>query len=336
MKRLLCAVLVLILLAACTACREKNDGGDPLPEPSRKVEPLTRIDHCVVEPDARMRMSEKDMLAYRKLTEAMLSRRDSVEIEPDTVTADYLLDRLRRGPYYYFLSEAVSTDNEIRFRYAYTAEQQEEMLSFIDNEMLRIVNYETDEDDNQMDMILKIYLAVTHEMTYDTERTDNKKLGSPLFEYPADEIYKALRDKKSLCYGFAYVLRFAFLQRDIDCFCVYGLCTTHGDGHEWVVFRYGEEWYHCDPAWDRVDGGYSKLIHFGKTDRERAADSLVPEDFASCHDPSFGAIECTDDLFSIFRGIRRFSYAGGHRWFTVDIHSKESYFDSGTFTFTDR
>lgn len=336
MKRIIPALLlaVCVLLSSVTACAPVQETDDST-EYSRRIAPLKELDHCVVEPDARQRMSDMDMLAFRELTEAMLARRDNVAVAPDTVTVEYLLDRLRRGPYYYFLSDATVGNGEVHFTYAYSPEKQQEMLSFIDGEMLRIVNYDFAETDNDLDIILKIYLAVTHAMTYDTERTDNKKLGSPLFEYPADEIYKALRDRKSLCYGFAYVMRYALLQRNIDCFCVYGLCTSRDDGHEWIVFRFDGAWFHCDPAWDRADDGYAKLIHFGKTDREREVDSLVTEDFASLHEAAYGTVECTDDRFSIFRKMRRFSYVGDHRFYMTDYANKEYIFDTESFSFVD-
>lgn len=334
--------LTALLLAVCLmlgACSSKSaPAKKEAEEPTEYTETyprLTQIDHCVLEPDDRARLSEKDKLAFRALTEAMLARHDSIVLDTDAATAAVLLDLLRESPYYYFLSKADVDGDTVRFSYAYPAEEQQEMLTFIDEQMLRIANHEASENDNALDVILKIYLAVTHEMTYDLERTDNKELGSPLFRYPADEIYKALRDKKSLCYGFAYVMRFALLQRGVDCFCVYGLCSAHDDGHEWIIFRYDDTWFHCDPAWDRVSNGYSKLVHFGKTDLEREIDTLVMTDFSSYHDPEFGEIKCTDERFQILRGMTRLTYIGGHHYYMTDLKNKEYVFDTETFSFID-
>ena len=336
MKRKLFALLIALclLLSACSAAPAKEEATTPT-EYQRAYTPITRIDHCVLEPDDRERLSEKDMLAFRSLTESMLARRDEITVTPETVSVNVLLDLLRESPYYYFLREAKIDGNTVRFTYAYSPEKQQQMLSFIDEQMLRIANHEASESDNTLDVILKIYLAVTHEMTYDNKRTDNKELGSPLFVYPADEIYKALRDKKSLCYGFAYVLRFALLQRGIDCFCVYGLCNAHNDGHEWIIFRYDDTWFHCDPAWDRVSEDYAKLIHFGKTDDERKADTLDMEDFSSYHESTYSDVKCTDDRFSILRGIVRFTYVNDHRFYMTDRDGKEYFFDTGSFSFVD-
>ncbi len=322
---------VCLILCSCKVGAPVKEDADISTE--YRYAPVSSLDHCVLEPDDRALLSETDMTAYRALMDAMLTRRDSVSLTLDTVSVEYLLDLLQQSPYYFFVSGANVDGDTVRFSYAYPAQKQSEMLDFMDEQLLRIANHEADEDDNRLDAILKIYLAVTHEMSYDSERTDNKELGSPLFTYPADEVYKALRDKKSLCYGFAYIMRFALLQRGVDCFCIYGLCTARGDGHEWIVFRYDDKWFHCDPGWDRVTDDYAKLIHFGKTDRERVVDTLEMTDFASYHDAGFGDIKCTDERFRIFRGINRFSYISGHRFYMTDIYGDEYIFDTETFSF---
>lgn len=337
MKTKLTALLlaVCLLLAACSAGDPAQEEKTDPTEYSATYKPISQIDHCVLEPDDRARLSDRDRLAYRSLTESMLARRDSITLDPDTVSVDNLVDLLRESPYYYFLKSTQIDGSTVRFTYAYPADKQQEMLTFIDEQMLRIANHEAKDSDNALDVILKVYLAVTQEMEYDLKRTDNKELGSPLFTYPADEIYKALCNKKSLCYGFAYVMRFALLQRGIDCFCVYGLCTAHNDGHEWIVFRYDDKWFHCDPAWDRAKEGHSKLLHFGKTDREREVDTLVMTDFSSYHDPGFGEVKCTDERFSILRGVVRYTFASGHRYYMTDVNDKQYVFDTETQAFVE-
>ena len=337
MKLKLTALLIAVclLLGVCPeGASAREDAENTTEYPGKETfEAAPQINPCVLEPDDRARLSLRDTISFYILTASMLDRRDRAVICPETVTTEDLLDLLRESPYYYFLSGTIIDGNTVFFSYAYPKKQQEEMRAFIDEQMLRIANHEADPDDNALDVILKIYFAVTHEMVYDIERTDNKELGSPLFLYPADEIYKALRDQKSLCYGFAYVMRFALLQRGIDCFCVYGLCSAHNTGHEWIIFRYDGCWFHCDPAWDRVSNDYAKLIHFGKTDRERKVDTLEMTDFASYHDPAFGAVSCTDKRFEIFRGMKRFSCIGDHRFFMIDINGKETVFDTESFSF---
>ena len=331
--------LLPILLAVClllTSCKTQKTAGEPAAEEPTEYtsgfRPIDAIDHCVLEPDDRAALSDDGMEAYRALMEAMLDREDSVALGVDSDTVDYLLDLLRQSPFYYFVSDAVPDGDTVRFTYAYPADEQAEMLAFIDGEMLRISNYQASDDDNALDVLFKIYFAVTTDIEYDMERTDNKQLGSPLFVYPADEVYKTLYTKKGLCYGFAYVMRFALLQRGIDCFCVSGLCSQSGSGHEWIIFRWDDAYFHCDPTWDRVSNGSPKLYHFGKTDSERFADNITGVALCSCADPAYEGIACTDDRFSILRGVGSFEYLEGHRYQLDDLKGHTAVFDTETFT----
>lgn len=344
MKRVCLALLLaaLLLLSACTS--PKEPGATPATpdqagttvyetteEPSEDIM-LTAIDHCAVEPDESAVMTDRDRAQYRRLMDALLCRADSLELDLDEQRVDFLLELLRESPYAFFAADVDRQGTRVGFTYAYSAEEQQRMLALTDGALLEIVNSDVSPDDNELDTILKIYAAVCSRIDYDAQREDNKQLGSPLFDYPADEVYKTLRDHKGLCYGFAYVLRFALLQRGIDAFCVYGECRAHDMGHEWVIVRYDGVFFHCDPAWDRAPGEGGKLMHFGKTDREREADTLVPRDFAKYHLPAYGEVSCSDERFSIFRGVVRFSWLGGHRYQLEKRDGRTVIFRSDTFT----
>lgn len=297
--------------------------------PTQPVAGIAAIDHCVVEPDERAAMSESDREQYRVLMDAMLSRAPSVTLDTEASRMDFLMELLRESPYFFFTSDVSITVTTVGFSYAYSADKQRRILAFMDEALLDIANHDASPDDNALDTILKVYAAVGSRIDYDTDREDNKQLGSPLFDYPADELYKALRDHKSLCYGFAYVLRYALLQRRIDAFCVYGQCTAREMGHEWVVFRYDGAYFHCDPAWDRGDGT-AKLMHFGTTDLEREQDTLLPRAFSDYHAGEY-VVVCDDERFSIFRGVVSYSYLDGHRFLLEDRKGNRTVFNTEDF-----
>lgn len=322
MKQTLSVLLVAIMLFSLCACQH----------PDAPYIAKTEIDHCVVEPDDKLNMSDSDVRYYEKLMNAMLSRKDSVKLSKDSLKNEYYIDLLKQSPYFFFVKDYKLSDGIVTFSYAYEKSQQDEMLSFIDEAFLNIINTHANKDDNTLDSILNVHLAVTHLLTYDHEREDNKQLDSPLFKYPADEIYKAFKDRKSLCYGFAYTIRFALLQLDIDCFCVYGPCSAHEQGHMWNIFKIDNEFYTCDAAWDRSDDGYAQLYHFGKTDKEREADTLTRTAFSSTFFENYGEIECVDETFSIFRSIERYSYSKPHTYFLEDYKGKEYLFNTETMT----
>ena len=308
----------------------------PAAEPEEKTfAPITEIDPCAVEPDELAVMSDNDKEQYRTLMNGMLDRKEEIKLYLAGDRAEFLVDLLRQSPYYFFVSDCEIDGSVVRLSYAYDADEQEEMRKYMDSELLLLANSSARDSDNELDVILKVYSAVARRISYDTVREDNKKLGSPLFDYPADEVYDSLREGKGLCYGFAYIMRSALLQRGIDCFCVYGECRAHDQGHEWIVFRYDGEFFNCDPAWDRSAEVDAKLVHFGKTDAERGADTLEPRPFSEYHYAKYGEVSCTDKRFSVFRGAVGFHYLTGHKYYLEDRNGNGSVFDSQTFEITD-
>lgn len=291
---------------------------------------ISEIDHCAVEPDDKLHMTDSDRANYKKLMNALLTRKDSVKLSNDKDKNEYYIDLLMQSPYYFFADSCVLSGDTVTFAYAYSKEEQQDMLTFLDSKFLDIVNSNASADDNELDKILNIYGAVARSMTYDHTRKDNKQLDSALFNYPDDEIYKALKDEKSVCYGFAYTLRFALLQAGIDCFCVYGPCSSHGEGHMWNIFKWEDKFYTCDSAWDRSDDGYAQLFHFGKTDKEREADTLERTGFSSAFFDEYGEVECTDETFKMFRGVDRYTYISPHKYYIVYFDKKEAVLDTQT------
>lgn len=332
MKRFLSLLLTLsFLLFMCSCSKGTSDTSsiaESADEPSYKA--VTKINHYAVEPDDKLHMSQSDELHYKALMDAMLNRKSKVELSSDKTQNEYYIDLLRQSPYYFFLSDCTLKDDTAHLSYAYSKEEQQEMLSFIDSTFLELINSHASKEDNTLDKILNVHGAVARFMNYDKERTTDKQLDSPLFKYPGDEIYKALKNRESVCYGFAYTLRFALLQLDIDCFCVYGPCSTRGEGHMWNIFKYNGKFYTCDSAWDRADEGYAQLFHFGKTDKERESDSLTRTGFSSTFFEEYGEIECVDETFKIFRGVDRYSYASVHSYYIVDYEGSEYIFNTQT------
>ena len=334
-------VMISLILAAAlvlSACSGQNDPPSPTEqtEPAAaaptEIAPITAIDHTVVEPDESAVMTPADREAFRQLMDAMLSRADSVTLDTDVQQTDFLLELLHESPYYFFVSDLTAEGTTVRFAYRYSQAEQTEMQRFMDTELLAIANHLSEPDDNALDVILKVYAAVCGRLEYDTDRNEDKQLGSPLFDYPADEVYRALRDNKCLCYGFAYVLRYALLQRGIDAFCVYGECRARDMGHEWVMIRWDDAYFHCDPAWDRASEGKAKLMHFGKTDAEREADTIALRPFAEYHCAGYAVPECTDGRFGIFRGAVCFTCLGDHRYRLEDRNGGVTIFDTRDFS----
>ncbi len=332
MKKLIAVVLALVLVLLCSCT-----GTEVTPQPTTPKEPETtgymiieKIDHCAVEPDDALHMSNEDKAHYETLMDGMLNRESKIMLSDSKEQNEYYLDLLKQSPYFFFVDEYTLSDDSISFTYAYSKEKQEQMLSFIDKKFLQIVNSNASENDNTLDKILNVHAAVAREMTYDHSRTKDMELESPLFQYPDDEIYLALKKGTSVCYGFAYTLRFALLQLDIDCFCVYGPCRDQGEAHMWNIFKYNDKFYTCDVAWDRSEEDYAQLNHFGKTTKEREVDSLKIKGYSSTFFDEYGEVECTDETFKMFRSIDRYSIVSTHTYFLSDFQGNEYIFDTET------
>ena len=293
---------------------------------------FSAINHAVVEPDEKAALSDSELKEYQKLVDAVLNRKESFAFSCDGETARLYSELLKENPYGFLLSDLSVGKNAFSLSYAYSEEEQKEIVAFMDTTLLSLLNQNYSPDDNKLDRILKLYFAVTDFLAYDHTNSDVTPLTDSHLRYPDDAVYLALKTKITKCYGFAFLFDFLMLQNDYDCFAVYGVCRSRGDSHMWNLFEYNGEYFCCDPTWDRSENNYSKLLHFGKTTDERTAESVEGVDFASYHEEGFPPPVCTDKRFSVFRGIVRFSWSEGHRFSMQDFDSHEYIFDTQSFS----
>ena len=326
MKRCICFLLILLSLFLLCSC--SGDGVQSFKDGNINV---SELNYCVAEPDEFLMLDENDKKIYSDLTDGIFKRESRIKVSDDREKNLLYIDILRQNPYFFFVEDYSLKNDTVEFSYKYSEEEQKKLKNFMDDELLKIVNYQAEETDNELDHILKVYACITSSFKYDKDRTDNKQPGSPLFDYPADEVYKTLRDKKCLCYGFAYTLRFCLQQYGIECFKISGYCNNTKCGHMWNIFKYDGEYFNCDSGWDITDKGNSKLYHFGKTDNERTVDTLDFPDFGETHYEGYPEVSCTDERFKMFRGIKKYRYTGNHEYYLVDRKKTQYIFNTETF-----
>ena len=313
-----------MLFSSCASDKTNSD------EPYKRID---RINHYAVEPDKNAAMDNKDRKYFYKLVDAMINYKDSVKLNTINKKNELYLESLKQSPYYFLVKDSTLSDRYVKFSYKYTKDEHESIINYMDEQFLDIVNCNAQQDDNSLDTILKIYSCVANRFEYDHSREEDYQLDLPIFTYPSDEVYKAFQTNKGVCFSFAYILNYSLLQAGIESFCIHGTCHAHNQAHMWNIFKYDEEYFHCDVVWDRSEeNGYAKLYHFGKTDAERTSDTLTSINFSATHYPPYSDIKCTDNRFSIFRGIQKFSYIGEHKFLVENFENKRSVFNTETFT----
>lgn len=323
MRKIVALLICVAMLITLGACKDISE------ETTTEYVRVAQIDYYAVEADDRLTLTDDDIKNYSKLVDAVFGRKESIRLENSEKNVLYT-ELFRQSPYGFFVSEFKVDGNKIELSYSFSEQEQQIMIEFMDRELLSIINSDAQETDNELDIILKIYSAVCRKLAYDYDREDNKQLDSPLFVYPQDEVYKALKTEKSLCYGFAYIFRFAMMQVGIDCFCEYGQCTNRDEAHMWNIFKYNGEFYTCDSAWDRADDGYVKLLNFGKTDNERVSDGLKVVADSIDKNSGYEKFECNSEDFLMFRGIERYTYVSLHSYYMEDFHNKGYTYHSDT------
>lgn len=327
MKKILLLCLPLVILLSACSKADSSQSGDQTQMNTRSV--LTAVNHYTLEPDEVNAISDDKLRLYKDLIDAVLTGSESAPADSSAEHNELLLGLLRESPYYFFVDTIEPRDGNFYITYNYTAEQRAAMLSQMDARLLEIANHDADESDNELDVILKVYHAVTT-LEYDYDREKDEVDPNELFFYPGDEVYRTLTTGKGLCYSFAYIFRLALLQHGIDCFTVHGMTGEDSTPHMWDIFCYDDTYFYCDPTWDRCRDAYSRLNEFGKTEDERAADSVIVEDFDAYHFSDYGPVRCTDDRFSIFRGINRFSPAGEHSFLVENYKGEQKLFYTDT------
>ena len=319
---LIAAAVLLTLLCGCEIHQTEYRYGE-----------LSSVDHAVTEPDERETLGDKGAKNYRRLVDAVLCREESCAVDPGEAGPSFFTELLKENPYGFLLSDITWRDGAFWLSYAYDAAEQEEIVALMDETILSLLNRDASEKDNKLDKILKLYHSVTEYVGYDHSTSEITPLTDTHLRYPGDSVYRALREKTAKCYGFSYLFTFLMLQYDLDCFSVYGTCRSRGDSHMWNLFAYDGAYFYCDPAWDRSDDAYSKLINFGKTLAEREAEKVEAVPFEQYHEKGFEPPVCDDARFSLFRGIVRFSYISSHRFYMQDFDENDYTFNTETFAF---
>ena len=295
---------------------EATEEAEPTPEPTEAPEErkpwITEINHYVMCPDvaAYFPTDEASMQAFKNAIDGIIAHESSIKLTDDWDTNLVIWGAMDESPYYFVVESAdLSADHTtLEVTYKYDADEITEMVNYIDESYLEILNECITEDMSELEKVLSIYHYFANRISYDYEWYYD------LLDTPADEkfavpdivVYDALKTNYGVCHSYTYLCQFAFQQIGIECLRVYAATTDETDSHMWPVVRIDGVYYNIDPTWDSNGDGTVGLKYFGMTDYEATtARNFV--DYHASIDATYGEFACEDIRFEDWRDVVDFT-----------------------------
>jgi hypothetical protein len=298
--------------------------------PAPKVPILTEIDHYTLDPDDAAHASEEQKAWYRRLVDGVLAREESVTLSDSYDENLYCWGLLMSNPIYFVVEKVdFSSDHKtLLFTYAYSAEEQTEMISFIDKQYLTILNEIIPDDANDLEKVLRVYEYFSSHIEYNYEWLAGLQLAPEDFLYPDIQIYEALSTNFGVCHSYTYLCEFAFALLGIDSFGITGYDTNADGYHMWLLVKIDDHFYYLDPTWDRNQDGTVGLRYFGMTTERRTDTGLVDFDnFEAFHEPEYGSVPADDDRFSVLWDTYSFEFGPSHTLILYDEMGNTQIYD---------
>lgn len=315
MKKLIAILFVFsFLLCGCTQDNKTNDKKATVKAENSKItttapfKAVEKINHYVLNTDVEKCASDEVKETYKRFVDAIYSCEKNVYLSDSYDDNLYALVIAKSNPAYFVVKDTkFSSDKKsVTVKYKYKPKKQKEVLNYIDNEYLTILNDIIKKDYNDLDKILAVYHYFSSRIEYDYDWLDGLNMSDNKYLYPDIAVYQALKSNKGVCHSYAYLCHYAFQQLGIKSFCVTGDMKNSDEGHMWLLVEIDGKYYHIDPTWDRNQDGTVSLRCFGLTDKERAEDIEITYNIEI--DENFGKIHCKDNKFKFLRDVDRFDF----------------------------
>ena len=333
----LALILVMCLCCAfCTACRSDATADktktDPVSTenvtiatetpteqtpteqtPSAQTAPrLTEIDPYVLSPADKYYLTDAKMEGYRKALDVIFAHESEVQLTDSYDDNLAILGYLQQNPYTFIVSSYTFTQDHkgLKFQYNYSAEESTEMMEFMEQEYLTLINDNVTSDMTELEEVLAIYRYFAERITYDYDWVEALNMSDEQYLYPDIVIYQALTTGKGVCHTYTYLCQFALQQLGIDCVRAQSTMTESGTGHMWLIVWIDGKPFHIDPTWDDT-GENASLRYFGMTDEENIDRGL--DDSWGCFIDEALNITCDDTRFAAWRDITDYTLIGSHR-----------------------
>ncbi|MGN0172938.1 MAG: transglutaminase-like domain-containing protein [Acutalibacteraceae bacterium] len=346
MKKIIAVILVmLVFLCGCSTSENeriiKNDNStaksvikESTTEEDYRI--IEKINHYVMDTDVEKCAADSVKEIYKTLVDAIYQRKEKVYLSKSYDDNLYALSILKSNPAYFVVKNTSFFDNHksVKIEYNYKKSKHNEILNYIDNEYLDILNEIIKPNFNELDKVLAVYRYFSSRIEYDYDWLDGFNMSDEKYLYPDIAVYEALKNNKGVCHSYAYLCHYAFQQLGIKSFCVTGDMKNSDEGHMWLLVEIYGKYYHIDPTWDRGIDEQVGLEYFGMTDKERAKDLTLSYNNIDI-DMDFGEISCTDTAFSGFHNsdILDFNFDVKGKMIVTKTNGKDVYFNTSTLKF---
>lgn len=273
---------------------------------------ITEINHYVLTPADEYYISDSRMEGYKKAIDAIFSHEESVRLTDSYDDNLSILGYIQKSPYAFILSEYDITSDHggMYFKYGYSKEECDEIIDFIDDEYLALINENITKDMTELEKVLAIYKYFAKRISYDYEWLDEMNMSEDKFLFPDVTVYQALKTNKGVCHTYTYLCQFAFQQLDIACERATADMVDSDGGHMWPIVWIDEVAFHIDPTWD-AEGEGTSLKYFGMTDEENIQRGMV-NNWGVSIDMALD-IECSDTRFANWRDITDYELIGDNK-----------------------
>lgn len=290
---------------------EPTPAPEPTPEPAEPM--FTEIRHDVINAANKPYFTEAIMEGYHDLLEGIYEHKGEVRLTDSFDDNLSIMGCLKENPYAFVVEDYELTDDHmsIWLEYKYPKETCDEMLQFIDDQYLEILNSIIRPDMNELEKVLAVYKYFAENIAYDYEWLDALNNANGEFDHPDIAVYEALNNHKGVCHTYTYLVEFALEQLDIDCIRLIGqMKADENSFHMWPLVWIDGQAYHLDPTWDG-DKDSASLYYFGMTDIENE-DRGIEDSWSVDIDTALDGV-CDDNRFESFRDICEFELIGNHQ-----------------------
>lgn len=289
--------------------KELSDDTVPQKESSSSIH-VEKIKHCVINDNPDIQYSDAESKFYRDTTEAILEYKQCIDFSSD-MTENRLL--LENNPYIKILADYEIADKEaiIKFKYNYSEEEHKQIVKYLDQEFLNIINTNITKNMTELEKILAIYHYFCTRISFDNEWGEQHY---NVFSNEELNIYDGLKNNKGVCHTYSYLVQFALCQLDIPTCVIHGKIAKNNDYHTWLSVCLNGLYYYIDPTWDATsdaDNTTVSLKYFGLTKDENIERAVYYNELYFSEDNPI--VSNNKVRFEDFRDIIDYKLIGNHQ-----------------------